>query len=503
MSPFGKWLESTGATTGLPASWVETMIEDAPVNMMFADRDLVLRYMNRASRETLRTVEHLLPCTVDELIGISIDQFHRDPERQRALLADPANLPHEVTISLASERLRLRIHAVHDARGQHVGAMATWEVVTQEEKTRAQADHLAEQLQALARGELLASIDVDPVPSLAAMKQSLDTLIQSTHDVAGVARAIASGDLTVSISPRSERDELLTALKEMVAGLDHVVVDLKDNADQVTRDSASVAQASESLSQNAAESAASLEEISSTMEVMAGMTTQNAENAKAAVGLASEARSTAEAGDEQMQAMVAAMREIDEASRSISKIIKVIDEIAFQTNLLALNAAVEAARAGVHGKGFAVVAEEVRNLAERSARAAKETTDLIEGSGRKVTQGRSIAEKTAASLSEIVEAIGKVTDLVSEIATASREQAEGIGQINSGLAQVDSVTQQNTAASEEMAGTARTLEQRTSDVRNSLSRFTTTARPRHREAKAHVEPPHRAAPQAAPRAPAA
>jgi methyl-accepting chemotaxis protein len=286
-----------------------------------------------------------------------------------------------------------------------------------------------------------------------------------------LALAIAKGDLTREVEIASDKDGLGKALQQMTKSLREIIGNVKTSGEQIAAGASQVSDSSQSLSQGATESAASLEEITASMNQMASQTKVNAENAGQANQLSDEAKTAAESGNHQMQDMVVAMEEINESSQSISKIIKVIDEIAFQTNLLALNAAVEAARAGKHGKGFAVVAEEVRNLAARSAKAAKETADLIEGSVQKTQNGAEIASKTAESLGEIVSGVTKVSDLVAEIAAASNEQAEGISQVNDGLGQIDSVTQQNTANAEESAAAAEELSSQAAQLKQMLTRF--------------------------------
>ncbi len=286
-----------------------------------------------------------------------------------------------------------------------------------------------------------------------------------------IARRIADGDLTKDVTIASETDEFGKAFKAMVQNLRQIIMEVQGAGEQISSGAVQVSGSSQTLSQGATEQAASLEEISSSLHEMADQTRTNAENANQANDLSRQVKSAAERGNRQMQEMVIAMHTISESGQSISKIIKVIDEIAFQTNLLALNAAVEAARAGKHGKGFAVVAEEVRNLAARSAKAAKETAELIEGTVHKTANGSEIANQTANSLEEIVTGIIQVTALVEDIASASSYQAEGISQINQSLGQIDQVTQQNTANAEESASAAEELSSQAEELSSLLFQF--------------------------------
>ncbi len=285
---------------------------------------------------------------------------------------------------------------------------------------------------------------------------------------------IADGDLNVDIKENS-KDEiglLAEAFKKMSDNLNSVISNISSAAEQVSSGSRQVSDSSVALSQGATEQASSIEELTASLEEISAQTRLNAENATQASSLAGNVKTIALKGNKHMKEMLNAMDEINDSSSNISKIIKVIDEIAFQTNILALNAAVEAARAGQHGKGFAVVAEEVRNLAARSANAAKETTDMIEGSIRKVEDGTKIANETAEALGLIVEGVAKATDLVGNIAEASNEQASGIEQINQGIMQVSQVIQANSATSEESAAASEELSSQAEVLREQVERFT-------------------------------
>jgi|LGOV01.1.fsa_nt_gb methyl-accepting chemotaxis protein len=324
-------------------------------------------------------------------------------------------------------------------------------------------------------GDLSQRLDFDSTDEIGLLAQSLNSMADGLTQKAELAQAIAANDLSGSVQVASTNDVLGLALKKMSTNLNEVIGQVQSAGDQIDAASGQVSASSQSLSEGATETAASLEQISSSMNEMAAQTTHSAENAHQANLLAAEASKAATNGNEQMGAMIDAMSEINEAGQSISKIIKVIDEIAFQTNLLALNAAVEAARAGQHGKGFAVVAEEVRNLAARSAKAASETAGLIQSSVEKTNNGTHIAQQTSEALEEMVGSISKVTDLVAEISVASNEQAQGFSQVNQGLAQIDQGVQQNTATAEESAAAAEELSSQAAQLKHMLSSFTLVA----------------------------
>ena len=298
------------------------------------------------------------------------------------------------------------------------------------------------------------------------MNTTIDFLRTYVYEISESLEKIGSGDLSLEIDSDfvGDFENIKIAINNITSRLSETMKDIEIAASQVDSGSRQISDGGQALAQGTTEQASSIEELSASIEEVAVETRKNAADANAANQLAEQVRGHAETGNAQMDEMVSAMAEINQSSNNISKIIRVIDDIAFQTNILALNAAVEAARAGQHGKGFAVVAEEVRTLAARSAEAAQETTELIEGSIEKVDIGSKIADQTAESLSEILGQIEKVTSLVANIARASNDQASEIAQITTGIDQVSQViqtnsatAQQSAASSEELSGQAQLL----------------------------------------------
>ncbi len=294
---------------------------------------------------------------------------------------------------------------------------------------------------------------------IAGFNRTLDTIAEPVSELSGVMARLANNDLTLGMQGeyKGEFAKMKDAVNSTIDSLNVVMTEIKSASEQVASGAKQVSDSSMALSQGATEQASSIEELTASLEEISSQTKLNADNAGKANELAENARSNAIKGNDQMKDMLKAMDEINISSSNINKIIKVIDDIAFQTNILALNAAVEAARAGQHGKGFAVVAEEVRTLAARSANAAKETTDLIEGSINKVEAGTKIAKETADALGKIVYEVDKAADLVNSISTASTEQAAGIEQINQGIMQISEVVQTNSATSQESAAASEEL----------------------------------------------
>jgi methyl-accepting chemotaxis protein len=303
------------------------------------------------------------------------------------------------------------------------------------------------------------------------LERAFSRMIESFKKQAYILARIAEGDYTSKVEVRCEKDVINLAIEIMLKETLSVLKQVADAGVQVSDGSREIAAGAQLLADGAAQQSATVEQLSASMSEMARMTKENAGKADQAANLAHKIKDNAEKGSGQMAEMIQAVKEINEASQSISKVIKIIDDIAFQTNILALNAAVEAARAGSHGKGFAVVAEEVRNLAAKSAEAAKDTGKMISDSMQKAELGSRIASETAASLEEIVSGIVESNQIVSEIAAHSNEQTTSIAQIDGAISQVAEVIHQNSATAEQSAAASDEMKSQSAALEELIMQF--------------------------------
>jgi len=474
---------------------IRQALDNVTTNVMIADPDAHIIYMNDSVLKMMRNAEadirkDLPNFSVDKLMGTNIDVFHKNPQHQRNILKD-LKQTYYGKANTGGRSFTVIANPVFQ-NGVRVGTVVEWADRTAEIAIEREIDLMVD---AAGKGDFTRQVIVDGKDgfflNLARGLNNLTSTVEvAMNDILRMLGAMARGDLSERITreyagsfEQLKRDANATADK-----LADVISKIRVSSNAITTAAGEIAQGNADLSQRTEEQASSLEETASSMEEMTSTVKQSEQNAQKASTMAMEAQNKAREGGSVVEKAVVAMSEINAASKKISDIISVIDEIAFQTNLLALNAAVEAARAGEQGRGFAVVAGEVRNLAQRSAGAAKEIKDLIRDSVAKVEDGAELVNHSGKTLSEIVAAVENVTAMMREIADAAREQTSGIEQVNAAVSQMDEMTQKNAALVEEASAAGESMAEQARDMNRVVAFFSTSGAHHHHEV-AHVDSP--------------
>lgn len=458
---------------------IKKALDNVSSSVMVADNNLDIIYMNTTVLEMFKNAEQdiqtdLPDFKADKLLGANIDQFHKNPAHQRGMVSGLGSTL-KSSLVIGGRYMDFVANPVINDEGDRIGTVVEWLDRTHEVKIEKEIEVIVDNVKA---GKLNARINMSDKNGFfeklsKGINDLTDIIDNAFSDISSTVNSMATGDLTQRIESDYQgvyldcKNSINTSMDKIA----EIVGQVNESADFINNSSQEIASGNNNLSQRAEQQAANLEETASSMEELTSTVKNNADNAQQANQVATTARQLAEQGGEVVNSAVSAMQEINESSNKIAEIIGVIDEIAFQTNLLALNASVEAARAGEQGRGFSVVATEVRNLAQRSATAAKESKQLIQTSIQKVRSGTEFVNETGKSLNEIVLGVKKVGDIVGEIAAASAEQSQGIEQVNQAVSQMDEITQQNAALAEEASAASISMSDQSNNMIQLLGFF--------------------------------
>lgn len=466
------------------ATRIESALNAASSNIMVADKNRNIIFMNEAVTDMLKKAEPVLQKALpnfdaNNLLNQSIDVFHQNPHHQQQLL-ETLTTTYNARIQVAEASIDLIVDPIFNDQKERIGTVVEWKNITEQLAIESTIERM---VQNASKGLLTDRIDTKGMEGFTLnLSNNINMLVNSfsilVKDISSIINQMAEGDLTKRMNGEYEGETLAmkTAINAALDKIEQTLSEVKHGSIEVGHMAVEVSKASDDLSSRTQSQAASLEQTAASMEELTATVQQSNTTTHQANDLVSEAASQAETGIGVMQSTHEAMQGITDVSHKIGEITSTIDSIAFQTNLLALNAAVEAARAGDHGRGFAVVAGEVRTLAQRSAEASKEISALIDTAIRQISKGTEQVDRTNSMFEEMVVKIQSVNELIKGIVSTTEQQTQGIEQINTAVTTLDAGTQQNAALVEELAATANNMTEQTGSQEALVAQFTVNKR---------------------------